>query len=412
MQRDYKRNEIQLNKQSKHGEGKTQNSRVLLISPTPVWGELSGSNLRIQQIIEILSREFIVDVLESAPITAISDPNWSTYVGGISVKTVGRESISPLARFLPGPFSARVSGGEILKVLEQTIKETNPSFIYWSESPLAYIGMKILQKDKAISHVVEFANIESKRFAKMATEGSIRSRMINFLEMMKALSWEKWVLKTCNMAVALTAKDYNYLMSRNCDVKLIENSLKIRSTDYSADNMTVLVVGSWWYEPNRTGLIKFLAKNWPNILASVPDANLVVVGRGSDFFNKKANAHISCIGYVNDLSEYYKKSALVLAPAVTGGGSQLKVSEALSHLRIVVGPPILTDSAPNDIPASILFASKNLDYIIITLLKNKEMRNGLEKKLMEYLKAREIENDSLKITELFKNLGSSFKLNQ
>lgn len=390
-----------MNKQSNRGEGKTQNSRVLLISPTPVWGEVSGSNLRIQQIIEILRREFIVYVLESAPMAAISDPNWSSNIGGIPVKTVGRKSISSLARFLPGPFSARVSGAEILKILEQTIKETSPSFIYWCESPLAYIGMKLLEKDKTISHVVEFANIESKRFAKMATEGSIRSRMINFLEMMKALSWENWVLKNCNMAVALTAKDCNYLLSRNCDVKLIENSLKIRSTDYSADNMTVLVVGSWWYEPNRTGLIKFLANNWPNILSSVPDANLVIVGRGSDFFDKKANSNISCMGYVNDLTEYYKKSALVLAPAVTGGGSQLKVSEALSHLRIVVGPPILRDSVPNNIPESILFASNNLENIIITLLINKEMRNSLEKQLMEYLKAREIENDSLKITELF-----------
>jgi hypothetical protein len=78
------------------------------------------------------------------------------------------------------------------------------------------------------------------------------------------------------------------------------------------------------------------------------------------------------MGFVDDLGALYDWSSVVLAPATSGGGSQLKVSEANARGRVVVGPTYLSAELRNspDLPEGAIRASADLAETIVELWRS------------------------------------------
>jgi glycosyltransferase involved in cell wall biosynthesis len=108
--------------------------------------------------------------------------------------------------------------------------------------------------------------------------------------------------------------------------------------DAAAPGETVLFVGSLWYAPNRAGVERFLARTWPQVRAARPGARLVLVGAAPAAQRDRWAAHpgVSAPGYVDDLGAAYRGAALAVAPVWSGGGTNIKVLEALAHARACV----------------------------------------------------------------------------
>lgn len=110
------------------------------------------------------------------------------------------------------------------------------------------------------------------------------------------------------------------------------------SPDFRTGERQILFVGSMWYRPNAEGLDWFLAAVWPRILAKLPDADLVVVGAAAPEVRARWGAHpgAQAVGFVDDLGTLYRRAALVISPIRTGGGSNIKVLEAMAWGKAVV----------------------------------------------------------------------------
>ena len=97
-----------------------------------------------------------------------------------------------------------------------------------------------------------------------------------------------------------------------------------------------VVVSSWGHKPNNHGLEVFLSRAWPRIRQACPDATLRVVGSQMSEQMRRRLARIPGIdpvGYVDDLSQIYADSAFAIAPVFSGGGTNIKVLEALWYGR-------------------------------------------------------------------------------
>ena len=103
----------------------------------------------------------------------------------------------------------------------------------------------------------------------------------------------------------------------------------------------LLFVGSLWYRPNAAGVEWFLAKVWPRVLEAEPAASLTLVGAASPDLRARWAAHrqVKAPGFVDDLGAAYANAAVVIAPIHSGGGTNIKVLEALAHGR----PCVTTD---------------------------------------------------------------------
>jgi glycosyltransferase involved in cell wall biosynthesis len=94
-----------------------------------------------------------------------------------------------------------------------------------------------------------------------------------------------------------------------------------------------LFFGAMDYAPNRRGLERFLAEGWPVVQRALPGARLQVAGPGSERFE-------GGLGVVEDLPALLATARAVVVPIWEGGGTRLKVLEALAAGRAVVSTPL------------------------------------------------------------------------
>lgn len=97
----------------------------------------------------------------------------------------------------------------------------------------------------------------------------------------------------------------------------------------------ILMVGAFWYAPNANGLEWFVKEILPKLVDSMPEVELHVVGQ-SGAHMQFGSDRVRLRGFVPDLAAEYAEAALVIAPIHFGGGTQIKVVEALAYGRPVV----------------------------------------------------------------------------
>jgi glycosyltransferase involved in cell wall biosynthesis len=204
------------------------------------------------------------------------------------------------------------------------------------------------------------------------------------LEAAKAVVWQRVVAARSDAVVALAIGDARALRTRHPKL-LVRNGIEApTAAPEPSDGTTVLAVGSWWYGPNRHGMRRFLDRDWPRIRAALPDARLIVVGRGGDDLIELMPDGVDIVGFVDDLDEVYRDAAVVLAPARSGGGSQLKLVGALAHGRVVVGPAFLARERTPQLPSDAFQAGDDMAAAIVRLLSSPAERHAIEQRIREY----------------------------
>jgi glycosyltransferase involved in cell wall biosynthesis len=95
----------------------------------------------------------------------------------------------------------------------------------------------------------------------------------------------------------------------------------------------LLFVGSMWYGPNRDGIEWFLQSVWPQVRRTVPSARLAIVGAAPPRQRALWQQHegVSAPGFVDDLGAAYAACTAAIIPVWYGGGSNIKLLEALAY---------------------------------------------------------------------------------
>lgn len=104
-------------------------------------------------------------------------------------------------------------------------------------------------------------------------------------------------------------------------------------------NKTLLYVGVLSWMPNYLGLDHFISCIWPSVQGKDNNAKLKIVGKGLPFYLKDRWTKvpgIQLLGFVPDLEPEYKEARAVIVPIYQGGGTNIKVLEALAYGKAVV----------------------------------------------------------------------------
>ncbi|MBL0927127.1 MAG: glycosyltransferase [Phycisphaerales bacterium] len=101
----------------------------------------------------------------------------------------------------------------------------------------------------------------------------------------------------------------------------------------------VTIIATWNHGPNIDGLVRFLDRSWPLVLARHPAAVLHICGaRITDGHRADwaARPGVRVIGKVPRVEDAYLPAALSIAPIHHGGGTKIKVLESLALGRACV----------------------------------------------------------------------------
>jgi glycosyltransferase involved in cell wall biosynthesis len=111
-----------------------------------------------------------------------------------------------------------------------------------------------------------------------------------------------------------------------------------------------IFVANFAYEPNRNGLHFLLGEVLPRVWAQLPDAKLTLVGAGlQEPASNPMDTRVEVLGFVEDLSTAYANASCAVVPLLQGGGTPLKLIEALAYgLPVVTTPRAVAGLAAHD----------------------------------------------------------------
>ena len=143
----------------------------------------------------------------------------------------------------------------------------------------------------------------------------------------------------------------------------------------------VTFIGAMDWEPNADGVDYFCGEIWGAIRKQVPDAKLRIVGRNPvRSVEKWASDSIEVTGRVPSVIEYLRESAVVIVPLRIGGGTRLKIYEAMAAGKAVVSTTVGAEGLDVHNGRDIILADDvgAFSQAVTMLLRDRELRRRYE----------------------------------
>jgi polysaccharide biosynthesis protein PslH len=122
-------------------------------------------------------------------------------------------------------------------------------------------------------------------------------------------------------------------------VSVVPNGVDVelfRPTTSEPEPDSLLFFGAMNYYPNRDGIDYFLNQIFPRILAKRPNTRLRVVGPAPDDVKRLQGPNVEVTGFVDAVEPYIDRAAAVIVPLRLGGGTRLKIVEAMAKAKAIV----------------------------------------------------------------------------
>jgi glycosyltransferase involved in cell wall biosynthesis len=194
-------------------------------------------------------------------------------------------------------------------------------------------------------------NIESQMMIRRAKkEGNLFKKAYYWQEGIKLRLYEKKIANQFHAHITCSDLDKERLLSFNRDIQVytIPNPVivpccdkKNRPANKKNIKSLLFIGGLDWY-PNTDAVIHFCKDILPHIQNKISSIEFNIVGKNpsQEIINiAKKNSAINLFGYVPDISSFYNNCDLYICPIRDGGGTKLKVVDAMANSSAVIGYP-------------------------------------------------------------------------
>jgi glycosyltransferase involved in cell wall biosynthesis len=159
-------------------------------------------------------------------------------------------------------------------------------------------------------------------------------------------------------------------------------------TDVDAANPTrpepfrVIYTGSVRYRANREA-VEYLAKDvWPDLVKRLPDAKLVVTGElplATEAAGLASLRHVNLAGLINDYRNFVASSGALAVPLRSGGGTRIKVLDALALGCPVVASPKAVEGLDLQEGTEVIVARSAAEFTdsLVSVLTDQRLRSQL-----------------------------------
>jgi glycosyltransferase involved in cell wall biosynthesis len=236
-------------------------------------------------------------------------------------------------------------------------------------------------------------NVESEIWRRHAeTEKKSAKRKIYAMECRKMLAYEKAAVQRFPHVIAVSEHDRK-LMSAWVDpsrITVVPTGVDLRQyqPDFSERDLQPLVmfVGAMDWEPNIDAGEFFCKEVWPAVLARIPQAKFRIVGRNPDRrVQRFAGDSIEVTGRVPEVIDQLREAAVVIVPLRIGGGTRLKIYEAMAAGKAIVSTSVGAEGLDVHHGRDITLADDPRAFAeaILMLLENADVRKRYEREASE-----------------------------
>lgn len=190
------------------------------------------------------------------------------------------------------------------------------------------------------------------------------------LQRRAAMKWEQQIATHWGAGFLCSADDVQLLSKRTggTRLRLLPNVIdKPRLEPRPADGrLRILFVGTLDYYPNLFGVRTFLDQAWTAVRETFGDkVVLTVAGRaaGRPLAEHEGKAGVEIIYNAPDLTRLYATADLCIVPLWVGGGTRIKIIEAMAHGRAVVSTAIGAEGLSLSDGTHFLEANEPADFV-------------------------------------------------
>ncbi|HKQ75652.1 MAG TPA: glycosyltransferase family 4 protein [Blastocatellia bacterium] len=231
-------------------------------------------------------------------------------------------------------------------------------------------------------------NVESILWGRHAEHEANPIRRIAFkLEAAKMLRYERAAVGRFDHVIAVSEHDRQQMKTMTDPSRISVVPTGVDLTQYrgsageSAVEPVVIFLGSMDWEANVDAVSYFFREIWQEVKRAVPEARFRIVGRNPDQRIKQlASDDIEVTGRVESVIEPLREAAVFVVPLRIGGGTRLKIYEAMAMRKAVVSTTIGAEGLDVNHGRDILLADDPQTFAdcVIGLLRDHPKRMRFE----------------------------------
>jgi glycosyltransferase involved in cell wall biosynthesis len=236
-------------------------------------------------------------------------------------------------------------------------------------------------------------NVESVLWRRQARhEPNWIKRLAFTMEAAKMDRYERAAVRRFPHVIAVSSRDRDAMTSMTDPARIsvvptgVDVSQYRAAAGQEAAEPIVMFLGSMDWEANVDAVQYFCRDIWPSVLAAVPRARFQIVGRNPHpRVRALASDSVEVVGTVPSVVEYLARAAVFAVPLRVGGGTRLKIFEAMAAGRAVVSTSVGAEGLDVVHDRDVRLADDAAAFArdVIELLQHGEARRRLERAASE-----------------------------
>jgi glycosyltransferase involved in cell wall biosynthesis len=201
-----------------------------------------------------------------------------------------------------------------------------------ADGPTAAAALAGLARKRPV--IYNAHNLESAFRHELPDEDDSLRGLRSFERRLLRASSESWMVSEADMRGA-------HALCPEAKLRLAPNVVDvaaIRPISEPTTEPVVVFVANFAYAPNRDALAFLVDEVLPRVWPELPEANLLLVGAGLER-PPSGDPRVRALGFVEDLADIYAQARCAVVPLRQGGGSPLKLVEALAYRLPVLATP-------------------------------------------------------------------------
>lgn len=232
-------------------------------------------------------------------------------------------------------------------------------------------------------------NVESLLWRRLAQcETNLVRRVVFQLEAAKMLRYERAAVVRFDHIIAVSEKDRDEMapMTDVLRITVVPTGVDCEqfcTAEHPVSEPLVTFPGGMDWEPNIDGAHYFCSEIWPLVLRSVPGARLRIVGRNPvQSVWRLASDSVEVTGTVPSIIKHIHEAAVVVVPLRAGGGTRIKIYEAMACGKAVVSSSLGAEGLDITSGDDIILADdpKSFAEAVVALLLDTQKRRRYEQR--------------------------------
>lgn len=231
-------------------------------------------------------------------------------------------------------------------------------------------------------------NVESSLWQRRAsTEMNPLRKLFYTLESAKMTAYERRTLAKFHHVIAVSEHDRQQMLAMDpeCEITVVPTGVDTKrfqvAPPSSGTPLRIVFTGSMDWEPNIDAMEFFCSQIWPRVLADYPDGIFQIVGRTPPArVQRLASKSVQVTGTVPSVAEYLLNATVVVVPLRIGGGTRLKIYEAMAMGKALVSTSIGAEGLNFESGRDLLLADDASSFAdaILLLLRDTALRRKVE----------------------------------